>query len=76
MNQIALRNRVVFELSARRRWVRIEELALSLNVEIKSLVPVLKALRVKEHVEADGKGRVRHVRLNPDERLAGGRAVR
>ena len=51
----------MYELSARHKWVRVEELALSLDVEIKSLVPVLKLLRVQEHVEADGAGRVRHV---------------
>jgi hypothetical protein len=66
----------VSELSSRHRWVRIEELALSLDVEVKSLVPVLKVLRVQEHVEADGRGRVRHLGPTHDARLAGGRAAR
>jgi hypothetical protein len=48
MHQTALRNRVVSELSARHRWVRIEELALSLDVDLKSLAPVLNVLRVQE----------------------------
>jgi predicted transcriptional regulator len=61
MHQTALRNRVVYELSARHKWVRVEELALSMDVEIKSLIRVLNVLRVQEHVEADGAGRVRHV---------------
>ena len=64
------------ELSARHRWVRIEELALSLDVELKSLVPVLSELRVQEHIQADGEGRVRHAGLNHEERLAGGRPSR
>jgi hypothetical protein len=45
-------------------------------VEIKALVPVLNVLRVQEHVEADGEGRVRHVGLNHEERVAGAKAAR
>ena len=56
MNQTALRNRVVSKLSSRHRWVYLEELAHSLDVEIKSLVRVLSVLHVQEHVQADGKG--------------------
>jgi len=39
--------------------MRIDELAVALDVDLKSLVPVPKVLRLDEHIEADGRGSVR-----------------
>jgi hypothetical protein len=62
IDQVALRNRVVSEVTY--GWMRIDELALALDVDLKSLVPVLKVLRLHEHIETDGRGRVRRASLS------------
>ena len=58
MDKVELRNSLVSAL-AQRGWVRVDELAVELGVGITSLVPVLRLLRLQEHIEADGRGRVR-----------------
>jgi len=57
IDQVTLRNRVVSEVTY--GWIQIDELAVALDVDMKSLVPVLEVLRIHEHIEADGRGRVR-----------------
>jgi hypothetical protein len=52
IDEVTLRNRIVSEVPY--GWMRIDELALALDVDLKSLVPVLKVLRLDEHIEADG----------------------
>ena len=54
---VELRNSVVSAL-AQRGWC-VDELAVELDLDITSLVPVLRLLRLQEHIEADGRGRVR-----------------
>jgi hypothetical protein len=61
IDQSALRNRVVSQVPY--GWMGIDELALTLDVDLKSLVPVLKVLRLHEHIETDGRGRVRRASL-------------
>src|SRR5919199_453142 len=58
IDRVELRNRVVSELS-RHGWVRVDELAVMVDVDLRSLVRGLKVIQVQEHIEADGDGRVR-----------------
>jgi len=65
INQVELRNSVVSELS-QRGWVRVDELTVALDVDLRALVPVLRLLRLQEHIESDGRGRVRRTTVGEE----------
>jgi hypothetical protein len=67
IDPVELRNRVVSELHRRASWVRVDELAVALEIDLLTLVRVLRVLHAQEHIEVDGKGCVRRVPAREEE---------